>query len=245
MGLFVWMCTLVSTAQAQGQVTVKGTVFNMYRTAPLEAVSVVSTSGKFTMTDSNGHYSMLVDPTDSISFSYLGKSTIKFPATAFNPVSGMDIELHVNTELSEVKVAPRNYHMDSLRNREEYERVFDFKKPGLSITQPGQGLGVGLDLDAIINMFRFTRTRRMLAFQKRLVEEEQDKFIDHRFNAAIVKKITHLEGDQLDTFMVKYRPSYDFTRESNDYEFFQYIKLAYGQYKESRRRSGEMKRQRE
>jgi hypothetical protein len=236
---------LICAQQARGQVTIKGTVFNMYRTAPLEAVSVVSTSGKFTLTDSNGHYSMVVNPEDSISFSYLGKSTIKFPASSFNPISGMDIELHVNTELSSVKVAPRNYHMDSLRNREEYEKVFDFRKPGLSITEPGQGLGVGLDLDAIINMFRFTRTRRMLAFQKRLIEEEQDKFIDHRFNTGIVKKITHLEGDPLDTFMVRYRPSYEFTRDSNDYEFYQYIKLAYGQYKEMRKRNGELKRQRQ
>ncbi len=78
-----------------------------------------------------------------------------------------------------------------------------------------------------------------------MIEEEQDKFIDHRFNTGIVKKITHLEGDPLDTFMVRYRPSYEFTRDSDDYEFYQYIKLAFGQYKEMRKRSGELKRQRQ
>ena len=48
------------------QVTVRGTVFNMYRTRPLEAVSVVSTSGKGTTTDSNGNYFLVVNLQDSI-----------------------------------------------------------------------------------------------------------------------------------------------------------------------------------
>ena len=239
------MCLLFSLQDAEGQVTVHGTVFNMLKTRPLEAVSVTSTSGKFTMTDSNGNYSLVLQATDSISFSYLGKSTVKFAVSAINTQAGFDVALHVNTELGEVRIAPKNYHMDSLRNRQEYERVFEFKKPGVSLTSPGQGLGVGFDLDALINMFNVTRTRRMLAFQRRLIEEEQDKFIDHRFNRSIVKKITHLDGDLLDTFMVRFRPSYDFTKISSDYEFFEYIKLAYSQFKEQKRKGGEMRRNRE
>jgi len=66
----------------------------------------------------------------------------------------------------------------------------------------------------------------MVAFQKRLNQEEQDKYVDHRFTRAIVRKITGLNGDSLNTFMSNYRPSYEFTQISNDYEFLEYIKLA-------------------
>ena len=70
----------------------------------------------------------------------------------------------------------------------------------------------------------------MLAFQQRLVEDEQDKSIDHRFTHYIVTKITGLTGDEEDTFMFRYRPSYQFTQWSSDYVFYDYIKHSYLQY---------------
>jgi hypothetical protein len=218
--------------EAAAQITIRGTVYNMYRTRPLDAVSVMSSFGKGTSTDSNGHYVITLDIDDSISFSYLGRTTAKYPVKAINSITGFDIALHVNpTELNEVRVAPRNYHMDSLANRREYERVFNYRKPGISLTSPSQGLGVGLDLDELINMFRFQRNRRLQAFQRRLLDEEEDKFIEHRFSRSLVKKITDLNEDQIDSFMVKYKPSYAFTKASTDYEFYDYIKLASEQYK--------------
>ena len=49
-----------------------------------------------------------------------------------NATTGFDIALHVNpTELAEVRVAPRNYHLDSLQNRKDYEKIFNYTKPGL------------------------------------------------------------------------------------------------------------------
>ncbi len=219
--------------QASGQqVVIRGTVFNMYRTSPLEAVSVVSNSGRGTVTDSNGNYAIRVDFSDSLSFSYLGKSTQKFAVSDMNLTTGFDIALHVNvTTLSEVRIAPHNYHMDSLQNRKDYEKSFNYEKPGLTLTSPESGSGVGLDLDALINMFKYRQIRRAQAFQRRLIADEEDKFIDHRFTRFIVKKITHLDGKQLDSFMVTYRPSYQFTKTSSDYDFYDYIKLAYGEYR--------------
>lgn len=218
----------------------------MYRTRPLEAVSVICTSGKGTTTDSNGNYAITVRPDDSIYFSYLGRSTAKYPVSTINTLSGFDIALHVDPlELKEVRVMPQNYRMDSLRNRQDYAKVFDFKKPGFKLSSPSEGAGVGVDLDELINMFRFNRTRRILSFQRRLEDEEHEKFVDHRFSRYIVKKITHLnDDDQLDSFMVRYRPSYLFCEVASDYDFFDYIKLAYQQYKkETRGRSGELRRE--
>ncbi len=214
------------------EVIIKGKVFDISRTQPLNGVSVLSTSGAGTTTDSSGSYIILVNEKDSIWFSYLNKPTPKFAVSSINVFNGFDIALHVPvTELKEVKVMPRDYKRDSIQNRLDYAKAFEFKKPGISLSNPSSGsFGVGLDLDAFINMFNFRRNRRMAHFRDRLIQEEQDKFIDHRFTKALVKKITQLTGAEQEDFMKKYRPSLEFTSLSTDYEFAEYIKLAWQEY---------------
>ena len=204
----------------------------MSKTIPLPSVSVLSSGGMGTVTDSLGYYTILVNETDSIWFSYLNKPTPKFAVAAINKFNGFDISLHVPiTELKEVRVIPRNYKRDSIQNRLDYAKAFDFHKPGISLSNPSSGsFGVWLDLDAFINMFNFRKNRRMAHFRDRLVQEEKDKFIDHRFTKALVKKITQLSGAEQEDFMKKYRPSLEFTSTATDYEFAEYVKLAWQEY---------------
>ena len=93
------------------------------------------------------------------------------------------------------------------------------------------GVGVGFDLDEIIRMFQFRKNKTMLRFQERLLQEEQEKFIDHRFNKQLVRRLTNLTGEELDSFMVLYRPAYQFTLVSSDYEFQSYIKTCFAYFK--------------
>lgn len=223
------------------QVKVSGTVYDASRATPLPSVSVMSTSGSGTTTDSLGRYTIFVNESDSISFSFLNKPTAKFPVKGIHNIFQFDISLHVPaSELPAVRVMPRNYRMDSIQNRRDYAKAFDFQKPGISVSA-NPGGGVGLDLGEFINIFRFRYNRRMLAFQRRLLQEEEDKFIDHRFTRSVVRKITGLSGDSLIQFMTLYRPSYEFTQVSNEYEFLEYIKLAsieYRKYGNRRREEG-------
>ena len=201
----------------------------MYKTRPLDGVSVLCSCGSGTTTDSNGNYVIRVNDTDSLRFSYLGRTTQMFAVSIMNATTGFDIALHVKpTELAEVRVAPRNYRMDSLQNRKDYEKIFNYHKPGLALSDGANG--AGFDLDELINVFRFQRNRRLAAFQARLLEDEQDKFIDHRFTRYTVKKITGLSGDSLENFMFHYRPSFQFTKFASDYNFYYYIKESYQDY---------------
>ncbi len=128
----------------------------MYRTRPLDGVSVMSVLGRGTATDSNGNYVVTVRWEDSIFFSYLGRATAKYAVSGINSSTGFDIALHVDpTELREVRVMPKDYHMDSLQNRKDYEKYFNFKKPGVKVsgTNGNDGLGVGMDLNELINFF--------------------------------------------------------------------------------------------
>lgn len=214
------------------QIRVTGRVYDISKFRPLDAVSILTTSGTGTTSDSLGRYSIVVRETDSIWFSYLNKPTPKYPVKSIQNPDNFEISLHVfSNDLKEVRVMPRNYRLDSIRNREDYAKAFNYNKPGIgSSLNVGPGGGVGLDLDEFIRMFQFRRNKRMLAFQNRLLEEEEDRYIDHRFSRALVIKLTGLRGEELNNYMKIYRPTLEFVETSTDYEFQDYIKKCYSHY---------------
>ena len=222
--LFLLIFSFAKSSSAQ-LYKIRGIVYDSTRTYPVEAVSVLSTSGRGTVTNPDGFYEIEVGEQDSIWFSYLNKPTRKFPVSKIITPFSFDISLQVNIpELKEVKVRQRNYRLDSIQNRLDYAKIFNYEKPGLKTVTPQYGAGVGFDLQELINIFRFRRNKSMLSFQNRLLQQERDKFVDNRFNKALVRRLTFLTDPALDSFMLIYRPSYLFTQTAGDYEFHKYIK---------------------
>jgi len=216
-------------------ITINGTVYDISARKPLEAVAVISTSGRGTITDSLGRYSLTVRSNDSLFFKLLNKETMRYPVDTIKNTDAFNIMIHVRAvDLPEVKVRNSNYRFDSIQNRKDYAKYFDFKKPTIRLSNnPGYnpgGVTVGLDLDEFINMFRFKRTRSLESLQKRLVQQEQDKYIDHRYSKQFVRKITKLQPPELEKFMQLYRPTYDFTLVLNDLELGYYIEKCFEQY---------------
>ena len=109
-----------------------------------------------------------------------------------------------------------------MENRETYEDVYNFRKPTIR-TSISPGGAVGADVNEIINMFRFRRNKQLKAFQARLEQQEQDKFVSYRFNKTFVRRITQLQGAELDTFMVRYLPTYEFAITADEVTFNKYI----------------------
>lgn len=207
-------------------------MYDSTRSYPVELVTVLSTSGRGTITNARGEYEIEVSEKDSIWFSYLNKPTVKFPVLKILTPLNFDISIQVNVPvLKEVKIRQRDYKQDSLQNREEYAKIFNYRKPGLRPITPQYGAGAGFDVNEIINAFRFRRNRSIQSFQKRLVVQEQEKFVDHRFNKGLVRRLTLLTDSALDSFMQLYRPSYEFTMLTSDYDFQKWIKDAAGRFK--------------
>ena len=230
--LFIISFLFTATSVIAQTYKIKGVVYDSSRNYPMELVSVLSTSGTGTVTNADGYYEIEVTEKDSIWFSYLNKPTVKFPVMRIGNPMQFDISLQVNVPvMKEVKILPRNYRLDSLRNRQDYAKIFNYQKPTLKTVTPQYGAAVGFDLDEIINMFRVKRNRSMASFQRRLVMEEQDKYVDFRFNKALVRRLTLLDGAELDSFMRVFKPSYTFTKLAGDYEFRLYIKQALYRFK--------------
>jgi len=219
------LLTLVIAGRAaMAQVEIKGTVYDRSQQYAMRGVSVLGVSGKGTMTDTLGQYRIRLAPGDSLYFSYLGRSTSKFPVKDI-PAGPFDMSLQVAIDtLPSVLVRPRNYRQDSLANREEYRDVFNYSPryfTNMKMERRG-GMGVGLNMDMF---FDAKHNRQLLKLQERLEEEEKDTYVDHRFSRALVRRITGLEPPALDTFMHEYRPGYDMLRSfETDYEFYKYIR---------------------
>ena len=210
-----------------GQVLISGTVYDSTKLYVVPGVTVSSTSGIITVTDSLGGYHINVTENDSLSFFYRGKSTVKFPVKTIGNYTAFDISLRIKVKdkyklLQGVTVFADNYRRDSMENRMQYAKIFNLENPTLrSTSAPGEP--AGLDIDELINMFHFRKNKQNLAFQKRMVEDEQDHYVDYRFNSKLIHRITGLSGDTLLKYKKIYRPSYSFVVSSTLAHFYEYI----------------------
>lgn len=233
--LLVFLFIFSFTVAVKAQITVSGTVLDSSKVNYVENVRVVSTGGMFAITDSLGKYTIMTEESDSLIFYYKNKPTQKFAVRSITDPARFDISLRIPISgkyhvMDEVVVFSKSHKQDSLETREAYADIFAYKKPGLS-TSIAPGGGVGADLDELINIFRFKRNKRLKAFQNRLEMQEQEKYVDYRFNKVNVKRITGLTGEYLDSFLVWYRPDFEFARNSDELIFNQYVLNASYQFR--------------
>lgn len=198
-------------------------------------MQVICTCGTLDITDSTGRYSLFVSEADSVFFFYRDRPTQKFAVKQAKDINNFDIAINIvlpvkYRQLPEVVVYGSRYRQDSIENRLNYEKIFNFQKPGIAVAPVNSGLpgaAVGVDLESLINMFRFRRNRSMLRFQQRLIREEQDRYIDYRFNKKIIRQLTGVDSDIiLEKYMERYRPEYELLTQVLDIELYQYIQLS-------------------
>ena len=233
---FCFAFLILFTNICVAQLTVSGTVYDSTKIIPVKDVIVQSSSGRTAITDSLGHYDIVTDDADSLTFIYNNKPSLKFSVRQIENISSFDISLRIRTyekyrRLKEVRVFSKAYKQDSIENRERYAKVFEYTKPGISTTSSSYSGVPGLDLDEFINIFRFKRNKQLRNMQNRLMEQEQDNYINYRFNKMMVKRITRLDGPELDSFMQQYRPNYEFAITSSTIDFYQYILNSSYQFK--------------
>lgn len=235
--VFLFLLFDISSAFSQQQKLI-GTVYDYFNKRPLDAVTISTSSGLYTISDSLGKFTIPVSKKDTVWFSFLSKKTKGYPVDTISNLYNFEIALYVDAAwLPAVKVKNSNYKFDSLQNRQEYAKVFNFRKPGIGISTispssyvPGS-VSAGLDLDEFINMFRFRRNRMMLSMQERLIDQEQEKYINHRYSKYLVQKLTGLKSPELDSFICMSKPSYELLTTMNEIELGYYVEQIYKLYK--------------
>jgi len=75
--------------------------------------------------------------------------------------------------------------------------------------------------------------RRFIRFSKNEMEASE---VDRRYTKDLVKSVTKLPDDEVQKFMITFRPSYEDMKEWNDYQLIQYIKKNFAYYQKNKDR---------
>jgi hypothetical protein len=191
----------------------------------LMSVSIQNISQKkYNRSDMGGNYRIPAKPGDTIVFSSAGyqPDTTFVAAWMFREDNGYTVYMKPNAvELPTVRVdESTNYTRDSIARKEEYAYLDKFHKEKLAGGKRfSDGVGISFSPLSYFNKKEVDRRR----LRKRLRQQEKDYYIDYKFPRGYVARITGLQGDSLQQFMFRYRPSYEFCRKANTEDMLQYI----------------------
>jgi hypothetical protein len=221
---------LVSGPTANAQQFLTGKVYVKGSSDTLISVSIHNiTAQRYDLSDEDGSYRVQAAPGDHIAFSSVGHKTDTITVTSSDLTASYPVYLEIKAQtLQAVRVGEfSNYQLDSIDRRKEYAWVYDHGNER-RFEQERKGDGVGVNM----NIFRNTSTaaKQRERLEKRLLKEEQDYYVDFRYNKDYVAKITRLQGDSLKTFMKKYRPSFDYCRKAATVDILVYINDCYKQF---------------
>jgi CarboxypepD_reg-like domain len=141
--------------------------------------------------------------------------------------------------LNEVVVrGDRDFKKDSINNRIEYAKQFNYTGPKVMDTftgNPNKQPGELISINPLVLIATLTKkSTPEYKFNKILIRDEQADYIDRKFNRGVAAQATGLKGDTLKEFLIRYRPTYQFAKKSTDYEMDIYIKDSYKQFKKER-----------
>ena len=224
--LFVLLC-----CQGFAQQFLTGKIRKKDGQEPLISVNVYNlTLHKHKLSDETGSYRILARPGDIVVFSMVGYHTDSIPVTANILAADYSVSMDLRmVDLQAVTVGNlSNYQLDSLARRQDYGWIYD-DKPQPVVERQRQGDGVGVELNVIPNG-NPNDDRQIKQWKKRISHEEEQHYVDFRFSREYVSRLTHLQGDSLQLFMERYRPTYDYCRKAATVDILVFISDSYKKF---------------
>ena len=218
------MLLLFPTA-AMGQQVLTGRILRKNSKELLLSVSVINrTRQKTNLSDMGGNYRIPAQKGDTIIFSSAGykPDTTIVIDWMFGEQDGYRVFLEPNpVMLPTVRVGEQsNYQLDSLKRKEEYAWLYPVNRRKLVGSETVTG-GFGISISPI-DYFSSKETQRR-KLRRRLQQQEKEDYVDSRFPAGYVARVTGLKGDSLQVFLYRYRPGYVFCRKASNEDIFFYI----------------------
>ncbi|MFD2871791.1 hypothetical protein ACFS5N_04890 [Mucilaginibacter ximonensis] len=191
--------------------------------------AMIKSAAATTVSDLHGQFSIKVNKTDTLRVNMPGYDVFVHPVTEAG--NTLIISLHKNTQLKEVTIsAQRDRIADSLATRKTFAKNFNSAAPKFEdIVQvravPGiiPVAGITIIPSQLVNAITY-KSSKGYKLKKRLIQDENDKYISSRFNKALIIRLTGFSGDSLAKFMVKYRPTAAATKKMTAYDLSTYIK---------------------
>ena len=163
--------------------------------------------------DRTGSFSIRANSFDTLVFSIAGyaQDTLLVDDVFFK----QEIDIFIRRKATELKtvvvVQADRYRQDSLEARERYNEIAAGKE---KVLMRNHGNGFGVTLSPFSYLSKKEKDKRQLL--KREKREEEAAYVNYRFSRTKVIQLTGLSGDSLQTFMIRYRPSYEFCKKASE-----------------------------
>ncbi|HVU98409.1 MAG TPA: carboxypeptidase-like regulatory domain-containing protein [Puia sp.] len=178
--------------------------------------------GIHNLSDLGGNYRINARPGDTLVLSSAGYHSDSIVVSSSMLAAETTLYLRENVvTLPSVKVTETAYQHDSAQRREEYAWLLNRNHPVKLWNEKRQGDAPGFSFSPIGYFSKDEVRKRQL--KARLEKQERDYYIDSKFPRARIAILTGLKGDSLDTFMVRYRPSYAVCRAMTGEDMLLYI----------------------
>jgi hypothetical protein len=224
--IYIALLSLISIQEVQAQTIIKGEVKDLATDDFLDNVNVKNIYTQKGMTiQQDGQFKLEVRKGELIEFSKVGYQTIRIRILSEKePLFYKMVMNKAPVMLREVDIRgkPLDFKKDSIRYREVYDIVLRKERKD------------EVDMRSMPLAMLSKKNRQEWAFQEMYEKWEREKYIDFAFNERLVSKITYLKDDELKVFMKWNRPSYDFLRNATDYEYLDFIKSRYYEYKKGK-----------
>ncbi|TWW00975.1 carboxypeptidase-like regulatory domain-containing protein [Chitinophaga pinensis] len=210
--LFLFCCCGLLAIKVQAQVTVTGTIMDKENKLVLPYASVTNKStGRRSYSDKGGFYKIAASPKDVIVFSFLGYKSDSLVVIQASGTETRNVSLVVESrQLHGVDVGAQYspYQADSIARREQFGYILD--KKDMPLAGGNTPVGAGIVFSPFTRYSRKEKQKR--EFKKIFAKAEQERYIDSRYTAAFVSKVTSLKGDSLQLFMRDNHPDHNMLR---------------------------------
>lgn len=219
MSCVVLLFTGILDVQAQQASGVSGMVVEKGGSTRLSDVNVTNLrTKKRVQTNTFGVFIIEASVGDSLYLTKTGYGPVK---TILQTTEDILMEMQAGLTLETVVVSRMS------KEAEMRDMLDDYRKKG--VYNGGKntlGTYLGSPATALYNLFGrdAKNAKRFASLMDRELEESQ---VDRVFNKTTVRSVIDLEGDELQSFMDMYRPSYSMVKNWGQYDFMHYVKRSF------------------
>ena len=174
------------------------------------------------ISDLGGNYRIAADAGDTLIFSYQGYITDTIIVDSFMFSERLPVELKMKISyLRSVDVDEMaKYRQDSLSRREDYDYIFNKKGAKPLWDKNLSGDGHAANLSPLGHWSSDEKQKKRL--KERLERDDKEEYIYYKFSRR-VPKLTGLTGDSLISFIIKYKPTYEYCQRATSLDMLTYI----------------------
>ena len=215
-------------SQVNGQLTVKGKIYEAGTDSTIVAVNVYNLNTKQSVRSGiDGYYAIAAAEGERLVFSITGFKPDTVTVVYHMLLIQYDVTLYKQIVTLKNVTVTSSYQADSLARRNYYSNIYE-KQPGLT-GRNTPSYGFGISLSPFSHFSHQAKQKRQL--KKRLIKQEEENYVDRCFPVEWVARVTGLRGDSLSRFMALYRPSYSFCRKNDKEKMLLYINEKFKEFK--------------